>query len=189
MLFVMEPLRMLWLAGSPVPRLKQLPSYYLSVREVCVGQRLPSSRPSHGLRLLRPAVRGALDKTATSITPRFFPSHEYAVLRTIVITQVRALPPESSHAAMATQLSVRPREVFPLGEVLEGRRETVGATLARRATDEPKRVLQPFGERREALPTLDHARVSPLRVGEREVIEPMREGKAPPSSRKVRLHR
>jgi hypothetical protein len=61
--------------------------------------------------------------------------------------------------------------------------------LARRATDEPKRVLQPFGERREALPTLDHARVSPLRVGEREVIEPMREGKAPPSSRKVRLHR
>jgi len=50
--------------------------------------------------------------------------------------------------------------------------------LMRRTADEPERVLQPFGERREALSALDHARVFPLRMSEREVIEPMREDKA-----------
>jgi len=79
---------------------------------------------------------------------------------------------------MAAQLTVGPREVFLLGEILERRREAVGAMLAWRSADEPERVLQPLGERREALPALDHARVFPLRVGEREVVESMREGKA-----------
>src|SRR5260370_2695673 len=82
------------------------------------------------------------------------------------------------HAVMAAQLTVGPREVFLLGEILERRREAVGAMLAWRSADEPERVLQPLGERREALPALDHARVFPLRVGEREVVESMREGKA-----------
>ena len=82
------------------------------------------------------------------------------------------------HAVMAAQLTVCPREVFLLGKVLECCRETVGAMLARGATDQPERVLEAFGERREALPALDHARIFPLRVGEREVVEPMREGKA-----------
>ena len=82
------------------------------------------------------------------------------------------------HAVVGAQLAVGAREVLLLGEVLERRREAVGTMLARRATDEPERVLEAFGERREALPTLDHARVFPLRVGEREVVEPMREGKA-----------
>src|SRR3984893_9900350 len=81
------------------------------------------------------------------------------------------------HAVMAAQLTVCPREVFLLGKVLECCRETVGAMLARGATDQPERVLEAFGERREALPALDHARIFPLRVGEREGVAPMREGK------------
>ena len=47
--------------------------------------------------------------------------------------------------------------------------------LTRRTADEPERVLKPLSERREALPTLDHTGIFPLRVGKHEVIEPMRE--------------
>src|SRR5512132_4185317 len=76
------------------------------------------------------------------------------------------------HAIVGAQIAVGAREVLLLGEVLERRREAVGTMLARRAADQPERVLETLGERRKALPALDHARVLPLRVGEREVVEP-----------------
>ena len=47
--------------------------------------------------------------------------------------------------------------------------------LGRRAPEPPQRVLQPPGERHPALPAQHHLDVAPARVGERKLIEPVRE--------------
>jgi hypothetical protein len=54
---------------------------------------------------------------------------------------------------MGAQLLIAPGEVFlciPV-EVAERRRQAVAAVLFRHAAQRPQRVLQPFGERHEAL--------------------------------------
>ena len=71
------------------------------------------------------------------------------------------------------QRGVAGGEVLLLLQVLEGRRQAVAAMLTRGAAGLPQRVLQPAGERLEALAAVHHLGVLPAREGEHEVIQPM----------------
>jgi len=79
---------------------------------------------------------------------------------------------------MAAELGVARRLVLLVREIAIGRRESVGAMLARHATQLPKRLLHTFGERGEALAAADRLDVLPAAEGEPEVIEQMREWRA-----------
>ena len=76
------------------------------------------------------------------------------------------------------QRGVAAREFLLLGQVVERRRQAVGAVLLGDAAQAPQRRLQPGGQRNEALATLEHHRMAPARVGERELVDPVREGDA-----------
>src|SRR5690606_9712554 len=79
------------------------------------------------------------------------------------------------HAVVRTQGFITASDIVPRlpVEVAERRREAVGAVLRRRAAQRPERVLQPFGERYEALTAEDHMSMLEPRVDQPEVIEPV----------------
>lgn len=68
--------------------------------------------------------------------------------------------------------------VLALGEVAVGGREPVGAMLARDAAELPERLLQAFGESREALSAADRFDEAPAGIGEPEMVEQMGKGPA-----------
>src|SRR5688500_18963383 len=81
-------------------------------------------------------------------------------------------------AVMVAEGSIGLGLVLALGEIAIGRREPVGAMLVRDAAELPERLLQPFGESREALSAADRFDEAPAGIGEPEMVEQMREGLA-----------
>ena len=81
------------------------------------------------------------------------------------------------HAVMAHQRRVALGDVFPrLGrKVAERRRQAVAAMLLRGAAERPERVLQAFGQGREAFTAEHDVRVLEAGKDEPEVIEPVTE--------------
>jgi hypothetical protein len=77
---------------------------------------------------------------------------------------------------VAAQLAVAARELLLLGQVDERCREAVGAVLLGHAAQPPQRGLQPAGQRHEALALGEHTGVSPTRMRQRELVQPVREG-------------
>jgi len=67
---------------------------------------------------------------------------------------------------------------FVARQVAVGRRQAVGAVLARHAAEAEERVLEVLGECREALATEDDADVLPAAVGQDEVVEAVVERRA-----------
>ena len=84
-----------------------------------------------------------------------------------------AIVARDRHAVMGAQRPVALGHVVRvgLGEVAEGRRQTVGAVVAGRAAEMPERALQPFRQRREALAAEHHLGVGEARPGQAEVVE------------------
>ncbi len=81
------------------------------------------------------------------------------------------------HAVMGVQVLVTAGEVG-LGvalQIAEGRRETVAAMLLGNAAERLQGVLQAFGQRHETLAAEDHMGVFEARIGQPEVIKPMRQ--------------
>ena len=77
------------------------------------------------------------------------------------------------HAVVCAQFPVAPGGVFGRGlvEVTERRRQAVGTVFPGGAAEMPQRVLQPLGQRREALAAEHHPGMGEARPGEAEVIE------------------
>ena len=84
------------------------------------------------------------------------------------------------HAVMGAQRLVAARQILPrvVVEIAEGRRQAVAAMLQRGAAERPQRVLQPLGQRHEALAAEHDMGVLPAREGQAEVVEPMIERRA-----------
>ena len=84
------------------------------------------------------------------------------------------------HAVMGAQGFVAAGEILLGGlvEIAEGGREAVGAVLARHAAQGPEGVLQPFGQRHEALAAEHDVGVREAGVSEPEVVEPVVEALA-----------
>ena len=79
------------------------------------------------------------------------------------------------HAVVAAELGIACRLVVLAGQVPVGRGKSIGTMRARHPTQLPQRLLQPLGERREALAAADRFDVLPATVGEPEMIKQMRE--------------
>ena len=92
-----------------------------------------------------------------------------------VLVRDAAIVARRLHAVMAAQRLVAARLILPriVVEIAEGGRQAVAAMLQRRAAERPQRVLQPFGQRHEALAAEHDMGVFPAREGQPEVIEPM----------------
>jgi hypothetical protein len=69
-------------------------------------------------------------------------------------------------------------EFFLLGQVVERGRQAVGTVFLGNAAQAPQRRLESGRQRDEALAPLEHHRMAPTRVGERELVDPVREGDA-----------
>jgi hypothetical protein len=76
---------------------------------------------------------------------------------------------------MGAQRFVAARLILPrvVLEIAEGGRQTVAAMQQRRLAERPQRVLQPLGQRHEALAAKHDMTVLPAREGQPEMIEPM----------------
>src|SRR5436190_17762029 len=77
------------------------------------------------------------------------------------------------HPVMKAQRVIAPGQIFAriAIQIAERGRQAVAAMLQRRATERPKRVLQPFGQGNIAFATQDHMGMLETRVSETEVIE------------------
>jgi hypothetical protein len=97
-----------------------------------------------------------------------------------VLVRHAAVVPARRHAVVRAQRLVAPGQVGGGRriEVAERGGERVGAVLARRAAQSPKRVLQPVRQGGEALAAQDDLGVLPARAGQGEMVEPMRERRA-----------
>ena len=71
------------------------------------------------------------------------------------------------------RVAAGPITPFEVAQILERRRQAVGAVLLRSTAKVPQRALQPGRERCKALAALDHAARPPARMRERKLIEPM----------------
>jgi hypothetical protein len=116
-------------------------------------------------------------RSASAVTPRLqrlidlilqitMRGFDAAILMTHATVVARAL-----HPAMLEQRCIANREVFLFLQVSERRRQTVGTVFAWAAAGLPKRVLQSRRERLEALTTINHAGVFPVRERQHEVIQ------------------
>jgi hypothetical protein len=95
-----------------------------------------------------------------------------------VLLRLARVAAARSHAVVLAQTGVAAREFLLFGQVVEGRRQAVGAVLLGHATQAPQRRLQPGGQRDEALAANEHDRMAPAGVGERELVDPVGEGNA-----------
>ena len=82
-----------------------------------------------------------------------------------------AVVARAGHVVVVEQRGVARGEVFLGGQVLEGRRQAVGAVLLRHAAGLPQRVLQTLGQGCEALAALDHLHMLPAGEGQHEVVQ------------------
>jgi hypothetical protein len=94
-----------------------------------------------------------------------------------VLVRHAAIVARRRHGVMGAQLLVASCEVL-LGltsEVVERRRQAVAAVLLRHPAQRPQRVLQPFGQRHEALAAEHHMGMLEARECQPEVVEPVAE--------------
>jgi hypothetical protein len=82
------------------------------------------------------------------------------------------------HAVVLAQRLVADGQFLALGQVVERRRQAVGAVFLRHATGHPQCVLQPCGQALEALAAQHHPCVAPAAVRQRELVQPVREGQS-----------
>ena len=80
-----------------------------------------------------------------------------------------------SHTVVLAQGLVALGQLLLLGQVVERRRQAVGAVLLRHAAGHPQRILQPRGQRLKALAAEHHAHMAPAAVGQGELVQPVRE--------------
>ena len=92
-----------------------------------------------------------------------------------VLVRLARVAAARAHAVVLAQRGVAARELFFFGQVVERRRQAVGAVLLGHAAQAPQRRLQPAGQSEEALAAFEHRRMAPARVRERELVEPVRE--------------
>ncbi len=95
-----------------------------------------------------------------------------------VLVRLPGVAAAGAHAVVAAQVFVAPRELLLLGQVVERRRQAVGAVFLGHATQAPQRRLQPGGQRQEALAFGDDDGVPPARVRQCELVQPVIEGDA-----------
>ena len=91
-----------------------------------------------------------------------------------VLVAQAAVVARAGHAVVIEQRRVAHGEVLFFGQVLERGRQAVGAVLLRGAAGLPQGVLQPLGQRLEALAALDHFDMLPAREGQHEVVQDVR---------------
>ena len=92
-----------------------------------------------------------------------------------VFVRLAAVVARRRHAVVRAQRRIACRGILspvPI-QVAIGRREAVAAVLERRPAEAPKRVLQPLGQGREALPAQHHVGVGEGGVGQTEVVQAM----------------
>lgn len=95
-----------------------------------------------------------------------------------VLLRLTRVAAARAHVVVLAQRGVAACEFFLLGQVVERRRQTVGTVFLGHAAQAPQCRLQPGGQCNEALAALEHDRVAPARVSERELVDPVRKGDA-----------
>lgn len=97
-----------------------------------------------------------------------------------VLVRLAGIAAAGEQAVVRAEIVVALRDVLRrLGvEVAIGRRQAVGAVLARHAAEGPERILEVLCERCVALATDHHGGMLPAAVGHDEVKQPMRERRA-----------
>ena len=81
-----------------------------------------------------------------------------------------------SQTIVFAQVGVAPRQFFLFGQVVEGGREAVGPMFLGDASQRPQGVLHALGQCREAFAAAYDFGVTPAGIGERKLVQPMREG-------------
>ena len=95
-----------------------------------------------------------------------------------VLVRLAGVAAARAHAVVPAQVGVAARQILLFGQVLEGRREAVGAVFLGHAAELPQRALQAGGQRNEALAAGDDHRMAPAGMGEHELVETMVESRA-----------
>jgi hypothetical protein len=80
-----------------------------------------------------------------------------------------------SHAVVPAQRLVASGQFLAIGQVVERRRQAVGAVLLGHAAGHPQRVLQTRSQALEALAAQHHPRMAPAAMRQRELVQPVRE--------------
>jgi hypothetical protein len=78
-----------------------------------------------------------------------------------ILVRLPAVVAARSHAVVAAQVVVAPRQFFFLGQVVERRRETVGAMFFRHTAKPPQGILQSLRQGREAFAAAYDFRMPP----------------------------
>jgi hypothetical protein len=88
-----------------------------------------------------------------------------------VLVAQAAIVARADHTIVIEQRRVAHGEVLFFGQVLERGRQAVAAVFLRGAAGLPQGVLQPLGQRLEALATRDHFHMLPAREAQHEVVQ------------------